>query len=99
MCIRDRVVRDYIAKPPSVAELRAALKVLGIGPRDLVRRKGTPFDELGLGDPSVTDEALIAAMARHPILIERPVVFSPKGARIVRPKEAVFEMLPTGAGA
>ena len=90
----DVTVRDYIKDAPSVVELEQALAALGIGPRDLLRRKGTPFDELGLSDPSLDDAALIAAMARHPILIERPVVFGPGVAVLCRPKERVFDVLP-----
>ena len=86
-------VRDYQAQPPTVGELRAALDRLGMAPRDLLRRRNTPYDDLGLGDPALTDDALIAAMADHPALIERPVVFDPKGARLCRPKETVFDML------
>lgn len=89
----DLTVRDYQAQPPSVAELRDALDQLGIAPRDLLRRRNTPYDELGLGDPALSDDALIAAMAEHPALIERPVVFGPTGARLCRPKEAVFDLL------
>ncbi|MCZ0960311.1 arsenate reductase (glutaredoxin) [Paracoccus benzoatiresistens] len=86
-------VRDYQAQPPTVGELRAALDRLGLAPRGLLRRRNTPHDELGLGDPALSDDALIAAMAEHPALIERPVVFGPKGARLCRPKEAVFDLL------
>lgn len=90
----DVTVRDYIKDAPSVAELEQALAALSIGPRDLLRRKGTPFDELGLSDPALDDAALIAAMAEHPILIERPVVFGPEGAVLCRPKERIFDFLP-----
>ena len=86
-------VRDYIAAPPSEDALRDALSRLGIGARGLLRRKGTPFAELGLGDPGLSDDALIAAMAAHPILIERPVVFAPHGAVLCRPKERVGELI------
>ena len=89
----DVAVRDYQKQPPSVDELRDALKRLGIGPRDLLRRRNTPFDDLGLGDPALSDDALIAAMADHPAVIERPVVFGPTGARLCRPKETVFDLL------
>ncbi|WP_347138023.1 arsenate reductase (glutaredoxin) [Paracoccus sp. SSK6] len=89
----DVAVRDYQAQPPTVAELRAALDRLGIAPRGLLRRRNTPYDDLGLGDPALSDDALIAAMAEHPGLIERPVVFGPKGARLCRPKETVFDLL------
>jgi arsenate reductase (glutaredoxin) len=93
-------VRDYVADPPSEAELRAALARLGIGARDLLRRKEPLYRELGLGDPGLDDEALVAAMARHPLLIERPVVFWPGGAVLCRPKERVFEVAlrPAAAG-
>lgn len=89
----DVTVRDYQAQPPTADELRAALVRLGMTPRGLLRRRNTPHDALGLGDPSLTDDALIAAMAEHPALIERPVVFGPSGARLCRPKETVFDML------
>ena len=88
------IVRDYIKDAPSVAELGQALALLGIRPRGLLRRKGTPHDELGLSDPSLDDVTLIAAMSEHPILIERPVVFGPKGAVLCRPKERIFDFLP-----
>ena len=93
-------VRDYVADPPSAAELRAALKRLKIGARDLVRRKEPLFRALGLGDAGLDEEALIAAMARHPLLIERPVVFGPDRAILCRPKERVFEVVlrPAAAG-
>src|SRR5215471_10040309 len=73
--------------------LRAALKAMEMGPRDLLRRRGTPYDELGLGDETLSDAALIEAMHAHPILIERPVVQSPKGARLCRPAERVADIL------
>ncbi|MFC0199730.1 arsenate reductase (glutaredoxin) [Paracoccus rhizosphaerae] len=90
----DVVVRDYVRDPPDAAELRRVLGLLGMGPRGLLRRKGTPHDELGLGDPDLSDEQLIAAMAAHPLLIERPVVLAPEGAVLCRPKERVFEVVP-----
>jgi len=79
--------------PPSVAAIKAALKAMGIKPRALLRRKGTPYEELGLDDASLSDAALIAAMHEHPILIERPVVLTRKGARLCRPPERVEEIL------
>jgi arsenate reductase (glutaredoxin) len=66
---------------------------MGIKPRDLLRRRGTPHDALGLDDKALPDSALIDAMHAHPILIERPVVLSPKGARLCRPPEAVEDLL------
>jgi arsenate reductase len=89
--IEPRIV-EYVKTPPSGAEIKAALKEMGIKPRDLLRRRGTPYEELGLDDKP-TDAELIAAMAKHPILIERPVVRSPKGARLCRPPERVQEIL------
>ncbi len=84
---------DYVNAPPSVAAIKAALKAMAMKPRDLLRRRGTPYDELGLGDPTLSDTALIEAMHAHPILIERPVVQSPKGARLCRPPERVEDLL------
>jgi arsenate reductase len=84
---------DYVKAPPSVAAIKAALTAMAMKPRDLLRRRGTPYDELGLDDAKLTDAALVAAMHAHPILIERPVVQSPKGARLCRPPERVREIL------
>jgi arsenate reductase len=90
--IEPRIV-DYVKSPPSAAQIKAALKEMGMKPRELLRRRGTPFEELGLDDPKHTDAELIAAMAAHPILIERPVVRSQKGTRLCRPVERVREIL------
>ena len=84
---------DYVKTPPSVAELEAALKEMGMKPRDLLRRRGTPYDELGLDDENLGDAALLSAMHAHPILIERPVVRTRKGALLCRPPERVREIL------
>jgi arsenate reductase (glutaredoxin) len=81
-------VIDYVKTPPSVAAIKAALKAMGMKPRALLRRKGTPYEELGLDDSALTDAALVAAMHEHPILIERPVVQTSKGARLCRPPSA-----------
>ena len=67
---------------------------MAMAPRDLLRRRGTPYDELGLDDPKWTDDELIDLMLRHPILIERPIVVSGKGVRLCRPAETVLEILP-----
>jgi len=90
--IEPKVV-EYLKEPPSAAEIRAALKEMGVGPRELLRRRGTPYDELGLDKPKWTDAQLIAAMAKHPMLIERPVVRTRKGTRLGRPPERVEEIL------
>jgi arsenate reductase (glutaredoxin) len=84
---------DYVNAPPSVVAIKAALKAMAMKPRDLLRRRGTPYDELGLSDATLSDTALIEAMHTHPILIERPVVQSPKGTRLCRPPEVVEELL------
>jgi arsenate reductase len=84
---------DYVKTPPSAAEIKAALKAMGMKPRELLRRRGTPFDDLGLDNPKKTDTELIAAMAAHPILIERPVVRGRKGTRLCRPPERLAEIL------
>ncbi|HEY6255628.1 MAG TPA: arsenate reductase (glutaredoxin) [Xanthobacteraceae bacterium] len=90
--IEPRIV-DYVKTPPGAGAIKTALKDMHMKPRDLLRRRATPFDALGLDDPKLTDAALIAAMAEHPILIERPVVTSPKGTRLCRPPERVKELL------
>ena len=89
----EPVVIEYLTDPPSRERLRELIAVMGIAPRDLLRRKGTPYAELGLNDPSLTDSQLIDAMLAHPILIERPIVETPKGTRLCRPSEAVLDLL------
>jgi arsenate reductase len=84
---------EYVKTPPSGADIKTALREMGLTARELLRRKGTSYDELGLDDPKLSDAALIAAMAEHPILIERPVVRSQKGSRLCRPPERVREIL------
>lgn len=86
-------VVDYQQTPPSAAEIRAALKAMNMKPRDLLRQKNTPYDELGLDDPKLTDAQLVEAMAEHPLLIERPVVHTRKGTRLCRPVERLQEIL------
>jgi arsenate reductase len=89
----EPAIVEYVKTPPSKAEIRAALKEMGLKPRALLRRRGTPYEELGLDDESLSDDALVAAMAEHPILIERPVVRGPKGTRLCRPAERVMDIL------
>lgn len=84
---------EYLVTPPSPAEIAAVLQAAGIGARALLRRRGTPYDELGLDDPALGEAALVAAMAAHPALIERPVVRTNKGTRVCRPPERVIELL------
>ena len=86
-------VVEYLATPPSREELVSLIDRMGIAPRDLLRQKGTPYAELGLGDPSLGDQALIDAMMAHPVLINRPIVVGPRGVKLCRPSEAVLEVL------
>ena len=87
-------VIDYLKTPPSRDKLLALVSQMGVTVRALLRQKGTPYDELGLGDASLTDDALLDAMAAHPILMNRPVVVAPLGTRLCRPSEAVLDILP-----
>lgn len=84
---------EYLASPPSRARLVELLKAMDMPARDLLRRKGMPYEELGLDDPSLTDERIIDAMLAHPILIERPIVVTQKGVRLCRPSELVLDIL------
>ena len=90
----EPVVIEYLKTPPSRAELVALLARMGISPRAVLREKGTPYAELGLGDPTLSDDALLDAMMAHPILINRPIVVTPLGVRLCRPSETVLEILP-----
>ena len=90
--VEPRII-EYLKTPPSRAELVDLIARMGIPVRDLLRRKGTPYDELGLDDPKWTDDQLVDFMAAHPILIERPIVVTDKGARLCRPSETVLELL------
>ena len=85
---------EYLKNPPSRGELKALLHLMQITPRQLLREKGTPFQELGLGDPGKTDDELLDAMMAHPILINRPIVVTPLGAKLCRPSELVLDILP-----
>lgn len=85
---------EYLKSPPSRARLAELIASMGIKPRDLLRQKGTPYDELGLADPKWTDDELIDVMIKHPVLINRPIVVTPKGVRLCRPSEAVLDILP-----
>jgi arsenate reductase (glutaredoxin) len=89
----EPTIVDYVNAPPSIAAIKMALAAMAMRPRDLLRRRGTPYDQLGLGDETLSDTALIAAMHAHPILIERPVVQSPKGTRLCRPPERIEDLL------
>ena len=90
----EPTVIEYLKNPPTRERLIELIGAMGISPRDLLRRKGTPYDELGLDNPSLTDDQIIDAMLAHPILINRPIVVTDKGVRLCRPSETVLEILP-----
>ena len=90
----EPIIVNYLQTPPGRARLAELVAALGIGVRGLLRRKGTPYDELKLDDPAWTDEQLLDFMAAHPILMNRPIVVTPLGTRLCRPSEAVLEILP-----
>lgn len=87
-------VVEYLKTPPKRALLVQMLSRAGMTVREILREKGTPFAELGLGDPSLGEDALLDAIEAHPILMNRPLVVSPKGVRLCRPSETVLDLLP-----
>ena len=87
-------VIEYLKTPPSRALLADLIARAGLTASALLREKGTPYAELGLADPTLSDDALLDAMMAHPILINRPLVVSPLGVRLCRPSEAVLDLLP-----
>lgn len=87
-------VVEYLKTPPSCALLESLIARAGISPRALLREKGTPFAELGLENPALTDTQLVDAMMEHPILINRPLVVSPLGVKLCRPSEEVLDLIP-----
>ncbi len=91
-------VIEYLKTPPSRAELVSLIDRMGIAVRDLLRRKDTPYDELKLDDPALTDDQLLDAMMAHPILINRPIVVTPNGVKLCRPSETVLDILPHPLG-
>jgi len=90
----EPVVIEYLKTPPSKERLRELATSMGISVRELLRQKGTPYAELGLDDPTLSDEHLLDAMLAHPILINRPIVVTDLGAKLCRPSEEVLELLP-----
>jgi arsenate reductase len=86
-------VIEYLKTPPSRTLLVQLIERASMSPRDLLREKGTPYAELGLGDTSLSNDALVDAMMAHPILINRPLVVSPLGVKLCRPSEAVLDLL------
>ncbi|MCS4242720.1 arsenate reductase [Rhizobium sp. BIGb0125] len=87
-------VIDYLSNPPSRQQLEKLISDAGLTVRQSVREKGTPYAELGLDNPDVTDSDLLEAMLQHPILINRPFVVTPLGTRLARPSELVLDILP-----
>ena len=90
----EPTVIEYLKTPPDRATLTKLVAAMGVPVRDLLRQKGTPYDELGLADAHWTDEQLIGFMLQHPILINRPIVVTPLGTHLCRPSEAVLDILP-----
>ncbi len=89
---------EYLRTPPTRTLLKQLVGRMGISVRALLREKGTPFNELGLGNEGLTDDQLLDAMIAHPILINRPIVVTPTGVRLCRPSELVVELLPSQRG-
>ncbi|AJA61821.1 MULTISPECIES: arsenate reductase (glutaredoxin) [Bradyrhizobium] len=91
-------VIEYLKTPPSRALLQQLIARMGISVREAVREKAAPYAELGLDNPALTDEQLLDAMMAHPILINRPIVVTPRGVRLCRPSERVLDLLPAQQG-
>ncbi|WP_114945265.1 arsenate reductase (glutaredoxin) [Microvirga calopogonii] len=89
---------EYLKTPPTRLLLRQLVDRMGVPVRDVIREKGTPYKELGLDDPALTDDQLLDAMMAHPVLINRPIVVTPKGVRLCRPSEEVLDLLPPQQG-
>lgn len=94
----EPVVIEYLKTPPAREKLMELIAAMGMTPRALLREKGTPYNELGLGDPKWTDDELLDVMMAHPILINRPIVVTPKGVRLCRPSEDVIDLLEDPVG-
>ena len=88
---------EYLKTPPSRERLLGLIEAMGITVRSLLRRKDTPYESLGLDDARWSDDALVTQMLAHPILINRPIVVTPRGVRLCRPSEVVLEILPNPA--
>lgn len=89
---------EYLKTPPSRALLQQLAVRMGVSLRELLREKGTPYAELGLGNAALTDDQLLDAMMAHPILINRPIVVTPTGVKLCRPSELVLDLLPPQQG-
>ncbi len=95
---KEPEVIEYLKTPPSRERLVELIAAMGITPRQLLREKGTPYHELGLGDPKWSGDQIVDFMMQHPILINRPIVVTPLGTRLCRPSEEVLEILPDPVG-
>ena len=93
-CGIEPTVIEYLQTPPSRAELQALIARMDCPVREVLRQKGTPYDELDLGNPRWTPDELLDFIAQHPILLNRPIVATPQGVRLCRPSEAVLALLP-----
>lgn len=89
----EPLVIEYLKNPPDRGTLKSLIDAMGIPVREVMREKGTPYAELGLGDPKWSDDELIDFMLAHPILINRPIVVTPRGVKLCRPSEEVFDLL------
>lgn len=94
----EPTIIDYLATPPSRERVRALAAAAGQPLRALLREKDTPYAALGLGNPALTEDQLLDAIGAHPILLNRPIVVTPKGTRLCRPSEAVLPLLPPMTG-
>jgi arsenate reductase len=91
----EPIIVNYLKTPPDRATLVELIAAMGITVRELLRRKGTPYDELKLDDPAWTDEQLLDLMVAHPLLMNRLIVVTPLGTRLCRPSEALLDILPS----
>jgi arsenate reductase len=90
-------VIEYLKTPPTHSMLKSLIGRMGVPVRAVIREKGTPYHDLGLDDPTLSDDQLLDAMLAHPILINRPIVVTPLGVKLCRPSEVVLELLPEGS--
>lgn len=95
--LKDRGIEpevvEYLKTPPTRADMQKLLGDMGMKPRDILRRRGTPYEELNLDNPALTDAQILDALGQHPILMERPVVVTAKGTRVCRPADLVNDLL------
>jgi arsenate reductase (glutaredoxin) len=89
----EPIVVEYLKTPLNASELKALIAKMNVPVRSVLRQKGTPYEELGLNDPTLTDDELIQAMVKEPILMNRPIVVTPKAAKLCRPSESVIDFL------